>query len=438
VSLFLKLLYKLQYTANRSNIACFNDCQMRLTISALITVSLLSVCPNLYSQNYIENPSFETIASCPNDFFQIYKSPPWFSPTCNIRSDLHNNAILFTGKCNDSITGIPRNALCTQGAHGGVAYAGIEVVSYFDVSSSYRQHLETKLKQPLEKGKRYLFSMFYNLCRQRPDRDLCFKTDNLGAYFSTNMVDDNPQCSILPHTPQAKGSAKKVRQSENWEEMSDCFTATDNAQYVTIGNFADNASSDCTVNNQYIQYIIFIDDVSLIGEIHKNFDTVLCSGNSWTVNAKDFRQEYTNLSGWQYQWSDGQTGFERTFEKPGNYTLKIMMKDGFTDEYQFNIVAEQCDCISYIPNSFTPDGNRLNDTFIPHLVCNNYQASEYSFSIFNRWGVKVFSTVSTTEAWDGTYKGQKVPGGTYLYFLRYKSAGTGKISTAKGSVMVIR
>lgn len=411
---------------------------MRLYISVLFAILLVSVRPDLYSQNYVENPSFETIANCPNDFFQIYKSPPWFSPTCNIRTDLHNNAILFTGKCGDSITGVPKNAMCLQEAHTGLAYAGIEVVSYSDSSSLYRQYLETKLKKPLEKGKRYLFSMYYNLCRQRPDRDLCFKTNNLGAYFSANVVDDNPQCTILPHIPQAKSSAKQVRQSQNWQEMSDCFTATENAQYVTIGNFADNASSDCTANNQYIQYIIFIDDISLIGEVHKNFDTVLCSGNRWTVNAKELRQEYINIPGWQYQWNDGQTGTERTFDKKGNYTLRVMMKDCFADEYQFNIVSEQCDCVNYIPNSFTPDGNHVNDTFIPHLVCNNYQVSEYAFSIFNRWGVKVFSTVSTTEAWDGTYKGQKVPAGAYMYFLRYKTAGTGKISTAKGSVMVIR
>lgn len=411
---------------------------MRLNVSVSIAILLVSVCPNLYSQNYVENPSFEGVVNCPNDFFQIYKSPPWFSPTCNIRSDLHNNAILFTGRCADSITGVPKNAMCLQEAHTGVSYAGIEVVSYFDSDFAYRQHLETKLKQPLEKGKRYLFSMFYNLCWQRPDRGICFKTDNFGAYFSTNKVDDNPECGILPHIPQVKSDAKQVRQSQNWEEMSACYTPTENTQFATIGNFANNANSDCTVDNLYIQYIIFIDDVSLIGEVDRNFDTVLCTGNSWPINAKEFRPEYTNLSGWKYQWSDGQTGFERSFDKPGDYTLKVSMKDCFVDEYDFKVRLEDCDCKDYIPDSFTPDGNHLNDQFIPHIVCNGNPVSEYTFSIFNRWGVKVFSTDSKTQAWDGRYKGREAPSGSYMYFVRYKSSSTGKINTLKGTVMLIR
>jgi gliding motility-associated-like protein len=71
----------------------------------------------------------------------------------------------------------------------------------------------------------------------------------------------------------------------------------------------------------------------------------------------------------------------------------------------------------FIPNAFTPGGDQLNEIFKPVCLFLKDQGpgAEYSFSIFNRWGEKLFETNTPDTGWDGTYKGQPVPEGVYIY-----------------------
>ncbi len=65
------------------------------------------------------------------------------------------------------------------------------------------------------------------------------------------------------------------------------------------------------------------------------------------------------------------------------------------------------------PNAFTPNSDGLNDTFV-------YKANllvRVRFQIFNRWGELIFSTNEIGKGWDGTYRGQPAPQGTYLFVL---------------------
>ena len=65
----------------------------------------------------------------------------------------------------------------------------------------------------------------------------------------------------------------------------------------------------------------------------------------------------------------------------------------------------------YIPNSFTPNGDRINDIFIPIIT----SAQSVSTLIFNRWGEIVFESSDLIPRWDGTYKGAKCPNDIYIY-----------------------
>ena len=411
-------------------------------IPAILFFSLLLIYKVPRAQNLVANPSFEELSGCPDDFFQIYKAPPWFSPNCEpLRPDRHGYAILFTGKnpCNTDLTGVPKNIWCHQLAHSGSGYAGIEVVSARTLASDYRQYLETQLQQPLIGGKRYLFSMFYNLCYSQPVSSsvICFKTDSLGAHFSQTIIDKNRNCELLPVAPQVYGESKLISPSPVWHQLSGCVTANGNEKYLTIGNFGGDPFSNCAAVDS-IGYYLFIDDVSVISEVTKDFDTVSCSGNGWKVNAKELRREYATLAGWNYQWSDGRTEMERQFATPGNYTLKVTNQNCFTDTYHFKIGFVDCSCQPHIPNAFTPDGDSRNDKFIPHLNCPTQQVSEYRFSIFNRWGMRIFFSSSQTEAWDGTFKGRPVTTGQYIYLLEYKAGLSQPLHKVKGTVSVLR
>ena len=174
--------------------------------------------------------------------------------------------------------------------------------------------------------------MFYNLSYSKPVSSdfLCFKTDSLGAFFSDTIIDKNPNCEPLPVLPQVYEAGKQISPSSEWYGFSGCITAKGIEQYVTVGNFADNTFSNrATVDS--IGYFLFIDDVSVIPEITKQFDTAICNVKEWKLNAQQLRKEYSTIEGGQYQWNDGNKDMERKFTTSGDYTLKVINKNCFTD-----------------------------------------------------------------------------------------------------------
>lgn len=73
----------------------------------------------------------------------------------------------------------------------------------------------------------------------------------------------------------------------------------------------------------------------------------------------------------------------------------------------------------FIPNSFTPNGDNINDYFEIRGV----SVLQYELSIFDKWGRMVFKSTDINQSWDGRFKGNPVPSGVYTYFLNlvYKS-----------------
>lgn len=86
-----------------------------------------------------------------------------------------------------------------------------------------------------------------------------------------------------------------------------------------------------------------------------------------------------------------------------------------------------------IPNAFVP-GRGDNNTFKPvHLGT----ATLKSFTIYNRWGAKMFETTNIEEGWDGNFSGQPQPLGVYVYVLEAVTAN-GKVITKQGNVTLVR
>jgi gliding motility-associated-like protein len=128
-----------------------------------------------------------------------------------------------------------------------------------------------------------------------------------------------------------------------------------------------------------------------------------------------------------------------SYENPGIYvvTLVASAQDSCTDS--FKVVIRVIDeLIMYVPNSFTPDDNGLNDTFKPQLTSGYDRESGYEFNIYNRWGELIFTTKKVGEGWDGTFKGQPAPFGTYTWTIRVKDSMSNLISDHKGHVNMIR
>jgi len=70
----------------------------------------------------------------------------------------------------------------------------------------------------------------------------------------------------------------------------------------------------------------------------------------------------------------------------------------------------------FIPNAFSPNGDGENDVLQLYII-NNTCAKEIQFVIYDRWGERVFETNDANIKWDGTYKGQQLNSGVYMYLL---------------------
>lgn len=99
-----------------------------------------------------------------------------------------------------------------------------------------------------------------------------------------------------------------------------------------------------------------------------------------------------------------------------------------TLEYQscssiIEVAIENYSCASpyYVPNTFTPDFDELNDFF--SIVDKACPVTEFKFSLYDRWGSLIFESNDPKFKWDGTKHGFPVKPGVYSYVLVYSSEG---------------
>jgi len=71
-----------------------------------------------------------------------------------------------------------------------------------------------------------------------------------------------------------------------------------------------------------------------------------------------------------------------------------------------------------IPNTFTPNGDGINDTWDIKFIS---AYTSCTVSVFTRYGQKVYSSLGYVVPWDGTYNGKALPTGTYYYIIDLKN-----------------
>lgn len=86
-----------------------------------------------------------------------------------------------------------------------------------------------------------------------------------------------------------------------------------------------------------------------------------------------------------------------------------------------------------VPNSFTPNGDNVNDCFNVRVFG---LTEKFHFMIYNREGEKVFETYNYLDCWNGKYKGNAANTGNYVYYLSGKNA-CGEV-VRRGNILLIR
>ena len=80
-------------------------------------------------------------------------------------------------------------------------------------------------------------------------------------------------------------------------------------------------------------------------------------------------------------------------------------------------MLEFCETKLLVPTGFTPNGDGLHDDveiFGKHFT-------DFKITIFNRWGEVIFISTDRNIRWDGTYRGELMPPGSYPWTIYYTS-----------------
>ncbi|MGB1039966.1 MAG: gliding motility-associated C-terminal domain-containing protein, partial [Flavobacteriales bacterium] len=123
----------------------------------------------------------------------------------------------------------------------------------------------------------------------------------------------------------------------------------------------------------------------------------------------------------------------------GVYTVTLIVgsPQGCFDTITKDVVIEGLYTL-YLPSSFTPNGDGLNDEFGP--TGEQIDPKDYQFMIFNRWGEVLFSTSDVQETWTGRVNntGNLLPEGVYVWRILATDGNSKKQHEYIGHVTLLR
>ena len=148
-----------------------------------------------------------------------------------------------------------------------------------------------------------------------------------------------------------------------------------------------------------------------------------------------------NITAWEWEISDGSlyngSQASHNFSDSGTYsiTLKIVDDNGCKHDTTKYIYVN-ADLYVYIPNSFTPNNDGLNDFF--GLAGITAGVNQMQMEIYNRWGERIFESSDVNKRWDGTYKGAPAQQGVYVYKVKFTDPKQTKWFFLDGEIHLLR
>jgi len=257
-----------------------------------LIVAFILICSNLNSQvNLVPNYSFEQTNYCPHKNFTP-PPVPWYIPT---NYGLNGGGGEYCNACDtiDKSASVPFNYAAGQSyqyARTGNAYILVDYRNGIN-----RLYVQVKLFDSLKAGHSYYAEHFVNT-----PNSLGYACNNIGMLFTDSAIYADTinyyYPPILANPQVVNYSNPVVTDTLNWIKVSGVFTAKGGEQYLTLGNFKDNAHT-AFVQFQPTGYGgagYYIDDVSVY-ELD-SFKLKADAGRDTTITVGDsaFIGSYTN------------------------------------------------------------------------------------------------------------------------------------------------
>ncbi len=156
-------------------------------------------------------------------------------------------------------------------------------------------------------------------------------------------------------------------------------------------------------------------------------DPVYCEGNTYELTAQGEFVDY-------YTWSTGDTTETLMVSESIDLAIEVGNECGVSTDSLY-VVFEDCSVAVFMPTSFTPNGDGINDQYWPGVS----NVSVYDLKIFDKWGNVLFHSNDPSLPWLGdTLTGEYyVPNGIYNFLLVCRTT-QGNGFERRGHIVVIR
>lgn len=291
----------------------------------------------MYCQNLVPNSSFEIMFKPFSSRYSgnIEEALPWF-PAGIGSPDIIKNGENYTGKAK---------------AASGEYYAGI--ILFDGENKDFREYLEIKLIEPLVKNTEYVLRFSVSAA----PGSFAF-TDELGALLTKDSVRSNDWFTIKQEPTFKTPKYEAISDTGSWKTIEFKFKALGSEQFLTIGNFRDDASTAIQINNKRaflkLAYL-YVDDF------------------------------FIGLN-------------EATRPNLGNGAAAVSIQAPRTESGKLRV-----------PNIITPNNDGFNDAF---FIENLPRYAE--LSIYNKDGTQILRSTNYTNDWNGI----GFPPGKYRYELK--------------------
>ncbi len=247
------------------------------------------------------------------------------------------------------------------------------------------------------------------------------EVDGFGTYTVTAISQDG--CEIVASTEVLNGATAQVVLIGP-EGICENAVETILASANEAGTFTwsdGTTGSELTISESGEYSVLFIPDSGCeveeeiaVNQFFAPFvfanDTVICDGDVIQLRAQSPNGEAF--------WPGLSESPIASISEEGTYEAAAENECGISF-FTVNIGLKDCSCPAYVPNAYTPNGDGLNDLFVPEILC---EPEFYDLVIFNRWGKEVFSSTDITKNWNGDSKNNPdffSSDGVYNYILKF-------------------
>ena len=255
---------------------------------------------------------------------------------------------------------------------------------------------------------------------------LFFTNDSINCINNIKQFVNNSDTSTIRNI--------KWRWNFNGEDTSNSYNA--------IVNFKKPGLKKITLSATIPSCAYSISKDSLINIASPRLGTSLPTvstnaGKPTILNARVFEAQKYKYS-WQPTWGINFTNIHNpvfNYNRSQNYFIKMTSSEGCETVDTIRVKVFDSAIVNiFIPKSFTPNGDGINDILYPYLA--GMKSLTY-LKIVNKFGKIMFETKNSSQGWNGISYGEKQPMDVYLWIAEGID-NNGVIIRKDGNVLLIR